>query len=141
MDTVTHSGLTGIAILVLAALMCGMAMERMKQPAFVGYILAGLLLGPTALGLVEDRKQIDIIAELGVLMLLFVIGMELSIRLFLRLWKFVLLATGLQILAAGGNHAAVIKCVWLEPWYGCLAGVCRGSLQHSHRDQDARGNR
>ncbi len=102
METVTHSGLTGIAILVLAALMCGMAMERMKQPAFVGYILAGLLLGPTALGLVEDRKQIDIIAELGVLMLLFVIGMELSIRLFLRLWKFVLLATGLQILAAGG---------------------------------------
>ena len=102
MEMVTHSGLTGIAILVLAALMCGMAMERMKQPAFVGYILAGLLLGPTALGLVEDRKQIDIIAELGVLMLLFVIGMELSIRLFLRLWKFVLLATGLQILAAGG---------------------------------------
>ena len=102
METVTHSGLTGTAILVLAALMCGMAMERMKQPAFVGYILAGLLLGPTALGLVEDREQIDIIAELGVLMLLFVIGMELSIRLFLRLWKFVLLATGLQILAAGG---------------------------------------
>ncbi len=102
METVTHSGLTGIAILVLAALMCGMAMERMKQPAFVGYILAGLLLGPTALGLVEDREQIDIIAELGVLMLLFVIGMELSIRLFLRLWKFVLLATALQILAAGG---------------------------------------
>ena len=102
METVTHSGLTGIAILVLAALMCGMAMERMKQPAFVGYILAGLLLGPTALGLVEDREQIDIIAELGVLMLLFVIGMELSIRLFLRLWKFVLLATGFQILTAGG---------------------------------------
>ena len=59
-------------------------------------------LGPTALGLVEDREQIDIIAELGVLMLLFVIGMELSIRLFLRLWKFVLLATSFQILAAGG---------------------------------------
>ena len=102
METVTHSALTGIAILVLAALMCGMAMERIKQPAFVGYILAGLLLGPTALGLVEDRVQIDIIAELGVLMLLFVIGMELSIRLFLRLWKFVLLATGFQILTAGG---------------------------------------
>ena len=44
-------------------------------------------LGPTALGLVEDREQIDIIAEPGVLLLLFVIGMELLIRLLLRLWK------------------------------------------------------
>ena len=101
MDVLAHSNLTGIAIVALAALVCGMTMERIKQPAFVGYIIAGLLLGPTAFGVVEDREQIDTIAELGVLMLLFVIGMELSIRLFLRLWKFVLIATGLQILAAG----------------------------------------
>jgi len=101
MESAAHSGLTGVAVVALAALVCGMAMERMRQPAFVGYILAGLLLGPTALGLVEDREQIDVIAEMGVLMLLFIIGMELSIRLFLRLWKFVLMATGLQILAAG----------------------------------------
>ena len=49
METVTHSALTGIAIWVLAALMCGMAMERIKQ-RFCDYILAGLLLGPTTLG-------------------------------------------------------------------------------------------
>ena len=101
MEALAHSNLTGIAIVALAALVCGMTMERIRQPAFVGYILAGLLLGPTAFGIVEDREQIDTIAELGVLMLLFVIGMELSIRLFLRLWKFVLMATGLQIFVAG----------------------------------------
>ena len=101
MEQFPHSSLTGIAIVALAALVCGMTMERIRQPAFVGYILAGLLLGPTAFGVVGDREQIDTIAELGVLMLLFVIGMELSIRLFLRLWKFVLMATGLQIFVAG----------------------------------------
>ena len=100
-------------------------MERMKQPAFVGYILAGLLLGPTALGLVEDREQIDIIAELGVLMLLFVIGMELSIRLFLRLWKFVCWRR-VSDLAAGGI-TLFLSNVLIEPWYGRLAGICRGS--------------
>ena len=73
MDAFAHSNLTGIAIVALAALVCGMTMERVKQPAFVGYILAGLLLGPTAFGIVEDREQINTIAELGVLMLLFVI--------------------------------------------------------------------
>ena len=101
MDAIAHSNLTGIAMVALAAMVCGMALERFRQPAFVGYILAGLLLGPTAFGIVGDRAQIDIIAELGVLMLLFLIGMELSLRHFLRMWRFVLLATIFQVAAAG----------------------------------------
>ncbi len=99
MEGVAHhsSNLTGIAIVVVAAMVCGMFMERIRQPAFVGYIAAGTLLGPTAFGFVDNEAQISTIAELGVLMLLFVIGMELSLRLFLRLWRFVLLATCFQI--------------------------------------------
>ena len=57
-----------------------MAMARLNQPAIVGYILAGVLLGPSGLGLVGDRGQIEALAELGVLMLLYIIGMELSVR-------------------------------------------------------------
>ena len=100
MEEIAHSNLTGIAIVALAALVCGMAMERVRQPAFVGYILAGLLLGPTAFGVVQDRGQIDALADLGVLMLLFVIAMELPLRLFLKLWRFVLLTTLFQVASA-----------------------------------------
>ncbi len=100
METALHSDFTGAAMVALAALVCGIAMEKMRQPAFVGYILAGILLGPSALALVENRTQIDALADLGVLLLLFVIGMELPLRLFFRLWRLALFATLMQIAAA-----------------------------------------
>ena len=101
-ETALQSNLTGIAVVVLAALVCGMAMERFRQPAIVGYILAGVLLGPSALAVVESRASIDVLAELGVLMLLFLIGMELSLRLFRRIWVLGLLVTTFQVAASVG---------------------------------------
>lgn len=101
-ETALQSNLTGIAIVVLAALVCGMAMERFRQPAIVGYILAGVLLGPSALAVVESRASIDVLAELGVLMLLFLIGMELSLRVFRRIWVLGLLVTTFQVAASVG---------------------------------------
>ena len=101
-QSAAHSNLTGIAVVALAALICGMGMERLRQPALVGYILSGVLLGPSAFALVENRSEIDSLAELGVLMLLFVVGMELSLRLFRRLWRLALLAALCQIGASTG---------------------------------------
>ena len=63
--------LTEIAIVVSVALACGLFLGRLRQPAIVGYILAGVVLGPSVLGFVEDREQIGLLAELGVLLLLF----------------------------------------------------------------------
>lgn len=97
MEAVEHSNLTGIAIVALAALLCGIGMERLKQPAIVGYILAGVLLGPSAFQVVTSRAQVDILAELGVLMLLFLVGMELSLRSFRRMWRLAVLVTAAQI--------------------------------------------
>ncbi len=97
-----HSNIIGIASVVLAALVCGLVLERLRQPAIVGYILAGVILGPSAFGLVDDRAQIDTLAELGVLMLLFMIGMELSLRVFKRVWRLAVMTTLIQIGASVG---------------------------------------
>ena len=102
MDGYAHEALTGIAAVALVALVCGMILERLRQPAIVGYILAGALLGPSGLGFVEDRTGIDNLAELGVLMLLFLIGMELSVRAFRRVWVIALVTTAVQISASVG---------------------------------------
>ena len=96
---VDHS-LTFIALVAGVALLCGMAMTRLKQPAIVGYIVAGVVLGPSGFGLVEDRALINVLAELGVLMLLFLIGMELSLRAFKRVLGIALIGAALQIAAS-----------------------------------------
>ena len=102
MEAAGHSNIIGIAAVIMAALVCGLVLERLRQPALVGYILAGVLLGPSALGLVEDRAQIDTLAELGVLLLLFMIGMELSLRIFKRVWRLAIMTTLIQIGASVG---------------------------------------
>ncbi len=96
---VDHS-LTFIALVAGVALLCGMALTRLKQPAIVGYILAGVVLGPSGFGLVEDRALINVLAELGVLMLLFLIGMELSLGAFKRVLGIALFGAALQIAAS-----------------------------------------
>ncbi len=108
-----HSQLTAIAIVGLAALICGMIMTRLRQPAIVGYILAGIILGPSAAGLVENRDQINTLADLGVLMLLFLIGMELSLGAFKKVWRTALLCSLLQI---AGSLAVMLGLSRLLGW-------------------------
>jgi CPA2 family monovalent cation:H+ antiporter-2 len=87
-----------IALLITAALVLGLTAERLKQNAIVGYLLTGVLLGPGGLGLVASDGGVEMIADLGVALLLFTIGLEFSWR---RLKAFGRLAVGggtLQVL-------------------------------------------
>ncbi len=107
--------LTGLALVMGAALLCGLGMRRLGQPPIVGYILAGVLLGPSVLGLVTDRETVAFLAELGVLLLLFLVAMEMSLYAFREVWKVSAGATALQ-LAAG----AVLLLPFV--WFGEMAG-------------------
>ena len=107
MEGAAHTDLTGIAIVAVAAMLCGLGLERLRQPAVVGYIVAGALLGPSAFAVVDNRAAIDMLAELGVLLLLFVVGMELSLRSFRRLWVLAALATAMQVTLSIGVMLAL----------------------------------
>lgn len=93
-----HYDLTQIAVVVTAALLGGLAVAHVRQPPILGYILTGVLLGPSGVALIESRDAVSELAELGVLLLLFVIGMELSLRTFKKVWFTATLCTLLQIL-------------------------------------------
>ncbi|WP_317054868.1 cation:proton antiporter [Roseovarius rhodophyticola] len=77
-----ETNLEDIAAVCLIAAIAGLILVRIGQPPMVGYILAGLIFGPTGLGFIQSSDGIALLAELGVLLLLFLIGLELSIRAF-----------------------------------------------------------
>jgi len=107
--------LTDIAIIATVALILGMIMTRLKQPAIVGYLLTGMVLGRSVFGFVEDRSNVEILAELGVLLLLYLIGMELNLKSFMRIWKTAIGGVFLQVAIAYGIMA--LLALYLDwPW-------------------------
>ena len=92
--------LAGLAYVVFTALACGMVFAHFRQPPLVGYLLAGALLGPTGFEVVQSEGMIAGFAEIGVLMLLFVVGMELSVRSLKYTWRLALPAVVMQTAAS-----------------------------------------
>lgn len=71
--------------------------HRLRIPVVVGFLLTGLLAGPHGLGLVEAVHQVQILAEIGVVLLLFTIGIEFSLDQLLQIKRSVLIGGSLQV--------------------------------------------
>ena len=83
-----------LAGVLLVCMVAGAAALVLRQPLVVGLIAAGIAVGPQALGLVDDTTDIELLAKLGIALLLFIVGLKLDVRLIGRLGP-VALATGL----------------------------------------------
>ncbi|MEY4966773.1 MAG: hypothetical protein RL274_2356 [Pseudomonadota bacterium] len=112
-------GLTAIALLLAAAVGMGLFMSRLRLPAAAGFILVGMVLGPSGAGMIATDTAIETLAEMGVLMLLFIIGMEMRLGQFTKSLPLALGVTGvtcaviptsvaLFTLAVGGEVAGGI---------------------------------
>ena len=82
----------GLAIAVL--LIC----HRLRVPAVVGFLLTGIFVGPYGFGLVEAVHEVEILAEIGIVLLLFTIGIEFSFERILEIRKSVLMGGSFQVL-------------------------------------------
>ena len=82
------------AIMLGVTLAVGLAAVRLRQPLIVAFIAVGILLGPSALGMVEPTDTLELLAEFGIALLLFVVGLRLDLNL-IRTIGPVSLATGL----------------------------------------------
>ena len=111
-----------IALIYLAAAIVAVPIaKRVGLGSVLGYLIAGILIGPYALGVVGDQTDVMHFAEFGVVMMLFLVGLELQPS---RLWKLrhsILGLGGLQVVLT----AAVIFvfCFWFftMPWQTALA--------------------
>lgn len=85
---------TEIAVLLLMAAVIGAIAVRLKQPLIVAFIVVGMLVGPSVLGWVSADDQVDLLAKLGIALLLFVVGLKLDLHI-IRTMGLVSLATGM----------------------------------------------
>ncbi len=92
--------LTSLTIVIATAVALGLLLIRARLPSMVGFIIAGVILGPTGLKLVSASDAVSVLAELGVLMLLFIAGLELSAPSFIRVLRPASIAVIIQIAGA-----------------------------------------
>lgn len=92
--------LNDLAIILAAAFVGGALLRTLRQPVLVGYILVGALFGPTGLGLVTNIEDIRWLADLGILLLMFYIGLEIDVQRFRDVARQAFTTTGLQIAVA-----------------------------------------
>ncbi len=86
-----------IVVLLSASLLLGALAERMRQSAILGYLVAGMLLGPNTIGLISSPQAVETLAELGVTLLLFTIGLEFSWKRLRRTGRFGLFGGSAQV--------------------------------------------
>jgi CPA2 family monovalent cation:H+ antiporter-2 len=91
-----------VAAAVGVALVGGLLAHALRQPVIVGYLLAGVAIGPFTPGFVGDREQIAALAEVGVIFLMFALGIEFSLRELARVRAVALGGTTLQVLLTLG---------------------------------------
>lgn len=87
-----HHLLVDIGIVVLAATIVGLIAHFLRQPLLLAYLIAGALIGPIGFKLIQEQGSIDTISEIGLVLLLFIIGLELNISELLRAGKQLLVA-------------------------------------------------
>lgn len=86
-----------LTIIIVIAAMSGMLLAKLKQPTMVGYIMTGVIFGPSGWSYISSYEQIQFYSELGIVLLLFVIGMELNIKSFLQMWRIPTFFTLIQV--------------------------------------------
>ncbi|RXT41119.1 cation:proton antiporter [Bradyrhizobium betae] len=122
-----HELIRDITLCILFAWMLGLLAHFSRQPLILAYLIAGFCIGPFGAGWVKSQESISVISELGLIFMLFMIGLEIDLKKIVRAGKVILFAAGGQLLGGcllgglffigiglslgGGHFDAVYLCV------------------------------
>jgi CPA2 family monovalent cation:H+ antiporter-2 len=105
-----------IVVLALAILVITLG-TRFKIPGVVGFLLTGIIVGPYGLGLIKDPQMVEVLAEIGIIFLLFTIGMQFSFRTLFEMKKIVLVAGTVQVVLT------ILAVYAIMYFFGTPAGI------------------
>lgn len=102
-----------LAIIFLSSSVIGLVLKILKQPLILGYILAGILLGRSGLGVIQNTSQIQELSQFGIALLLFLVGLEFSF-LKLKSFGFVSFLIGMSQIFLTGLFFYIISIYWFN---------------------------
>lgn len=111
------------AVLLAACSLAAVVTAMLKLPALLGYLAVGAALGPSSAAWIVPGPALNFLSELGVALLLFMVGLEFSLGHFWLTRKTVLVAGILQMAAIAAPLALVLKAIGLEPSAAAMLGA------------------
>lgn len=105
--------LNDLIIILLASVPIVFTSHRLRLPVLVGFMLTGVLIGPYGLKLIKDVQAVEILAEIGVMLLLFTIGLEFSLGRLLEMKRLVIWGGGAQVVL---TTALALAAFYLLGW-------------------------
>src|SRR5689334_4826552 len=99
-----------LAIVLMASVLVSLVFHKVRQSLLLGYLLCGILIGPKGLGWVGDSASIGVMADVGVILLMFSIGIEFSLGQLRSLKKVVLIGAPIQLGLTGLVAAVIALC-------------------------------
>ncbi|MEM6282706.1 MAG: cation:proton antiporter [Chloroflexota bacterium] len=116
-----------IIVIVLGSLVLALLLARVGQPPLIGYILAGVLLGPNAFGFITNVEEIELLSEIGVSLLMFSLGLQLQLKDLQPVRRIALYGTLVQMtltILFGVLIGAVLGWRLIEGvWFGALISL------------------
>jgi len=104
-----------LIIVLVTALIGGMIARRLKLPVILGYLAGGIAVGPHGFGLVHEMETVNTLATFGVILLLFTLGLEFSLKELIRVGKIAILGGIAQILITAAAGFGIGKLLALSP--------------------------
>jgi Kef-type K+ transport system membrane component KefB len=92
-----HELIRDLALSIMVAWILGVGAHFLRQPLLLAYLVAGFVIGPSGFRLVQSQESIATIAELGLIFMLFMIGLEIDLKKIVRAGKVIALTSGVQI--------------------------------------------
>jgi monovalent cation:H+ antiporter-2, CPA2 family len=114
--------LRDLLILLVASLPVVYVSQRLRLPPLVGFLITGVLIGPGAIGLVEDTHEVTVLAEFGVVLLLFTIGLDFSLARLVNMSRLAVGCGALQVLITLGLVAGGARLAGLAGPSAVVAG-------------------
>ncbi|HEX8255413.1 MAG TPA: cation:proton antiporter, partial [Thermoanaerobaculia bacterium] len=118
-----HDFLSQVVALIVASAVIAYICQRLHVMPIVGFLLAGVAIGPNALGLVEDAAVIEFVAEIGIALLLFTLGIEFSLERLWRIKRAIFVGGGLQLGLTIAAAMGILALVGVDPRSGFYTGA------------------